>query len=177
MKPKASKGIDWSKSGCGVILCTIEQVAELMPEAVPVLAQLRPQDDPWWADKLIDVKVHMLMPGMWPCIPNMHRDFLPRDDDGKRIPGGVSARSMYAWISGPPLTEYLVGGRLVRKPANVWHPFSQADVHTGTVATEHTWRCFMRVIPAQFVHAQSRPLMGKFRRHCQVYLDAGGFSW
>ena len=87
---------DWSQSHCGVILSTMDQTLALMPEASRVLHQLKPIEDPWWEEHLIDIKVHMLMPGMWPCIPNWHRDFLKRDKDGKRSGGGLSARSMYS---------------------------------------------------------------------------------
>ena len=146
-----------------------------MPEVAWILNDLRHYDSWFWEDKLIDVKVHMLMPGQFPCIPNWHCDFRAREK-GARVEDDPSALPMFMWLSGPPLTEYIVEGEVKAKPAEQWHSFTQADVHRGTVATEHTWRCFIRVIPASFVHADTVNA-GTLRRHTQVYLDAAGFTW
>ncbi len=170
---------DWSKSHCGVMLCDVWRTIRLMPEVEPILAQLCPVKFKWWREKLIDVKVHMLMPGQFPCIPNWHRDFLPRGADGQIDPDGApSEEQMWMWMSGPPLPWYIVQktGRIVAKPANKWHSFTQADVHRGTASEEHTWRCFIRVIPASFIHGTTTNV-GTLRRHSQVYLDSEKFSW
>jgi hypothetical protein len=37
----------------------------------------------WSADILVDSRVHMLMPGMWPCIPGWHHDDVPRSRVGR----------------------------------------------------------------------------------------------
>ena len=83
---------------------------------------------------------------------------------------------MFMWMSGPPLTQYIRDGQVFDKPAEQWHSFTQADVHRGVPATEHTWRCFIRVIPMRFVHGMTTSV-GELRRHSQVYLDAGQFTW
>lgn len=60
------------------------------------------------ADWEVDIKVHMLMPGQYPCIPNWHTDMVPRDDSGLRfdlIRGDEPP--MYLWISDGPETEFL----------------------------------------------------------------------
>jgi hypothetical protein len=168
--------IDWSQSHCGVMLCTVNQTLKLMPEVQWILADLEPLDSILWDDYLIDVKVHMLMPGQFPCIPNWHRDFTPRGEDGRRCRGELSDRRMWMWLSGPPLTEYIRDGKAYSKPAQQWHSFTQADVHRGVAATEHCWRCFIRVIPAEFVHPGTLNV-GTLRRHSQVYLDAAKFTW
>lgn len=172
--------IDWSKSHCGVMLCSFDRTKELMPEVAPILDELINsvglQLDP--EDYLVDVKVHMLMPNQYPCIPNWHRDFTPRDSEGKRIPFKADEEElkMYMWLSGDPLTEYRKNGENYFKPPQQWHTFTRHDLHRGTMSREHTWRCFIRVIPKQFVHETTKNA-GTLRRHCQVYLDSKRFKW
>lgn len=170
--------IDWSKSPNGVMLCTFEKAIELMPECKPVLDELLSSNmlefDP--SRYVVDVKVHMLMPNQYPCIPNWHYDFMPRDEAGNRVPGKSSELKMYEWISGPPFTEFKVD----RKESyfitgQEWHPFTQKDLHRGTMSKKFTWRCFIRVIPKEFVHPNS--ITNSRRIHTQVYLDANKFSW
>lgn len=46
---------------------------------------------------LIDTRVHMLMPGMWPCIPGWHHDDVPRTrGDGQPDYDGMTYRSQFA---------------------------------------------------------------------------------
>lgn len=170
--------IDWKKSHCGVMLCTFEQTFQYMPEIRSILEQVYPLLELDLKDYLVDVKVHMLMPNQFPCIPNWHRDFMPRDDKGLRIKAVPSPLKMYMWLSGPPLTVYRdsVSGKEYTKPALCWHSFTQNDLHRGDVSTEHTWRCFIRIIPKEFVHTTTTNV-GTIRRHSQVYLDASKFNW
>lgn len=171
--------IDWSKSHNGVMLCSFDKTVELMPEVKPILDELLgsgmlefPKED-----YVVDVKIHMLMPKQYPCIPNWHRDFIPRDENLKRDFKGITGEKMYMWLSGAPLTEYRKpDGSTVFKPAQQWHSFDQNDLHRGTVSDEHTWRCFIRVIPKKFVH-QTTINVGQLRRHTQVYLDSNKFNW
>jgi hypothetical protein len=165
---------DWSQSHNGVMLCTLEQTKELMPEVIPVLMELEPEDS--WDNYLIDVKVHMLMPEQYPCIPNWHFDFLPRDSEGERIKGAVSDKKMYMWLSAPPLTLYKDASGEYTKPAQQWHSFTQRDLHRGQKSEDHVWRCFIRVIPKEFVH-DTTINVGKQRRHIQVYADSRKFKW
>jgi len=170
--------IDWKKCHNGLMLCTFEQAVKLMPEVAPILDQLKPHLEFNEDQYLVDVKVHMLMPNQYPCIPNWHRDFMPRDDKGNRIKDKPSKLKMYMWISGAPLTEYKdkLTGKIFTKSAQQWHSFTQEDLHRGTKSKEHTWRCFIRVIPKQFVHKTTTNI-GQIRRHSQVYLDAEKFHW
>lgn len=170
--------IDWSKSHNGLMLCTYQQAQELMPEVLPILDELTDQLESTWDDYLVDVKIHMLMPKLFPCIPNWHYDFLPRDENGKRIQAQVSDSKMYMWLSGTPLTLYKdrVTGEEYTKPAKQWHSFTQSDLHRGQVSEEHTWRCFIRVIPKKFVHPSTKNV-GEVRRHIQVYGDSSKFRW
>ena len=169
--------IDWSKSHNGLMLCSFEQAYELMPEVTPILKELIPILELPITDYLVDVKIHMLMPNQFPCIPNWHRDFMPRDAKGNRILADASPLKMYMWLSGPPLTEYKdINGISYFKQPQQWHIFTQNDLHRGTVSDTHRWRCFIRVIPKQFVHSHTINT-GTIRRHTQVYLDSKHFHW
>jgi len=170
------KTIDWSKQHCGVMLCTFEKTIELMPDVAPILEELKPLLELPIEDYLVDVKVHMLMPGEWPCIPNWHRDFIPRDENKVKQPHLVTGEKMFIWISGHPLTEFASPGDNYLLEPGVWMPFTQNDVHRGTMSNEHTWRGFLRVIPAKFVHPGTLNV-GQIRRHTQVYLDAAKYKW
>lgn len=171
--------IDWSKSHNGVMLCSFDKTIELMPEVWPILNELV-------TDGLLelplshysfDVKVHMLMPNQYPCIPNWHRDFVPRDENLVRNAKKISDKKMYMWISGEPLTEYMTTDKKVyTKPAQEWHSFTMRDLHRGTLCKIHTWRCFIRVIPTEFIHPTTINI-GQLRRHTQVYLDSKKFNW
>lgn len=126
----------------------------------------------------VDVKVHMLMPGQYPCIPGRHCDFVPRDADGGLRRDLVTPdQTMYLWVSGPPLTlfEYDFGDTNEEAiPPQRWVPFNQNDYHRGVASEEHCWRLFIRVVP----HLLCRPSPGIcIRRHTQVYLNAEEFKW
>lgn len=168
--------IDWSKSHCGVMLCTFDHTIELMPEVAPLLEDLVPHMECETDKYLVDVKVHMLMPGEWPCIPNWHRDFVPRDEDKKRLLHLVSGEEMYIWVSGEPYTEFAKPDDIKSVGDIGWKVFTQDDVHRGVESKIHTWRCFIRVIPKKFVHPSTLNV-GTLRRHSQVYLDAAKFKW
>lgn len=169
--------IDWSKQNCGVMLCTFDKTVEYMPDVEGLLNELKPTLDLPEDEYLVDVKVHMLMPKQFPCIPNWHRDFLPRDENLKRNPRGVTGEKMYMWISGEPLTLYRdSSGKEYEKPANKWSSFTQNDLHRGQECAIHTWRGFIRVIPKKFVHGHTTNI-GERRIHTQVYLNSNKFSW
>lgn len=170
--------IDWSKCHNGVMLCSFEEVKNLMPEVWPILEDVVPKLELPLEDYKVDVKIHMLMPKQFPCIPNWHRDFMPRNDKGKRVLSEPSKLKMYMWLSGEPLTEYKdkITGKTYTKSAGQWHTFTQEDLHRGTMCNIHTWRCFIRIIPSLFVHSITKNV-GSIRRHTQVYLDSDNFHW
>jgi hypothetical protein len=144
------KMIDWSKSHNGVILCTLDETLKLMPEVEPVLTELIDSGELEFDinDYLIDVKVHMLMPEQYPCIPNWHCDFVPRDEELKLRPDLITGEKMYLWVSGEPKTEFRETPERVKTENYEWVVFTQRDSHRG-----------------------------KLRRHSQVYLDANTFNW
>ncbi len=171
---------DWSKSHNGVMLCSFEKTKELMPEVTDLLVALETSGELELpvGEYVVDVKIHMLMPKQFPCIPNWHRDFIPRDENLKRNAKELSDLKMFMWISGAPLTEYRnkeTGESYFKEPQH-WHSFTQHDLHRGTASDQHTWRCFIRVIPKHFIH-QTTCNVGELRRHTQVYLDADKFNW
>lgn len=168
--------IDWNKSHNGLMLCTFKQAQELMPEVSPILEELIPSLELGIDEYVVDVKIHMLMPNQFPCIPNWHFDFMPRDKNGDRVPSKVSPLKMYMWLSGHPLTLYKNEQGEFTKPPQQWHSFTQKDLHRGQMCEEHTWRCFIRVIPKQFVHSITTNV-GTIRRHTQVYCDSRKFKW
>ena len=169
--------VDWSKCHNGLMLCSWEETQKLMPEVVPVITPLIPTLEKDISEYVIDVKVHKLMPGEWPCIPNWHFDFVPRTSaTGKRLLNERVKDKMYIWISNSPLTEFKnrKGSWFIKE--KTWTPFTQYDLHRGTQSEEHTWRGFIRIIPTSFIHPGTQNI-NQIRRHSQVYLDAETFTW
>lgn len=164
------KPIDWSAQHCGVHAAPFVALQELMPDLKELLGTF--PDDPeqfsW------DVKVHMLMPGHHPCIPNWHYDNVPREGGVQRMNLAQPELPMYLWVSGPPLTQFLHG--YVR--ANHWHRFSQLDIHRGCPAADFGWRGFIRATHKDIKEPRVLPVGATHqRRHAQVYLDAETTQW
>ena len=167
---------DWSQSHCGVMLCSFTRTVELMPEVGPMLVDLIPHLEHHLSDYVVDVKVHMLMPNEYPCIPNWHRDFVPRDKNLKKLNNKITGDKMYLWVSGEPKTEWKSLPKKVGDKYE-WIEFDQNDVHRGKKSESHTWRCFIRVIPKWFIHLTTKNV-GQIRRHSQVYIDKPeSFNW
>lgn len=153
---------------CGLIAASIWQVEEFMPDLLPVV-ETCPR-----VDYLFDIKVHMLMPGQWPCIPNWHCDFVPRDPDKTLRPDLIKedAPPMYLLVSGEPLTEFRDGRKV--EPWQ-WVKFTQRDEHRGVKATKFGWRVFVRAAHTMLFpeHIYDLPIV---RRHTQVYIEPD-FTW
>jgi hypothetical protein len=159
--------IDWSKQHCGVHQAPFQQVQTLMPEVAQLIYPTFPES-PYhftW-----DIKVHMLMPRQYACIPNWHVDNIPRVNGIQRFDLARPELPMYLWVSGPPLTQFRDG----YLQAQSWQRFTQKDEHRGTAAADFCWRGFIR---ATHKEIQAPRTEGWLRRHCQVYLDAGEFTW
>ncbi len=160
------KEIDWSKQHCGVHQAPIEQVINLMPD-LRHLMETFPDD---LGNFTFDVKVHMLMPRQYPCIPNWHTDNIPRVNGIQRFDLIQVDKPMYIWLSGAPLTQFKHGYLSPR----VWHRFTQLDEHRGTAASEFCWRGFIRATHKDITPPKDSNWL---RRHCQVYLDEETFQW
>ena len=172
--------IDWTKQHCGVIQGEYSDLIELMPDLTELLRTFpeNPTDFIW------DVKVHMLMPNQYPCIPNWHRDMIPRDENMKEDESRIDdTKPMYLWLSNGPLTifkdefgeEFLV-------EAKKWKKFTQRDWHCGQISDKFQWRGLIRACHKDLGIADKKvnnPFGNKnpLRRHTQVYLDANNFKW
>lgn len=189
---------DIGERPCGVFLASREETLEVFPELRPTLDQAPISD---WSNWVVDVKVHMLMQGQYPCIPGWHTDMVPRDKRGQLDYKQVKQDGSYPimlWVSNGPLTEYLsqpMGvthndlkthralGMAIRKcripayspPAQHWIGMDQTTPHRGTMASNKGWRVFIRLLHKSI--APTNPTQSVIRRHCQVYLNAGDFSW
>lgn len=158
--------IDWTRQHCGVHQAPASAVVELMPDLAPLLATF-PHDAELFT---WDVKVHMLMPRQYPCIPHWHRDNVPRVDGRQRFDLLRPEAPMYFWLSGPPLTEFRDGYVLPER----WIRFTQLDEHRGTASADFCWRGFVRATHRSIQAPKPRPWL---RRHCQVYLDEDTYKW
>ena len=99
-----------SKSTCGLFRASIREAYELMPELSEVFQSFEDISvvSPYNYD--IDVKIHMLMPGQYPCIPNWHCDNVPRNEMKALEYSKVNVDpldDMFIWISNGPHTEFL----------------------------------------------------------------------
>lgn len=175
----------------GLFLATSKEVMGHMPHLEGLLATFpRANINDW----LFDVKVHMLMKGQYPCIPNWHCDFVPRIDGKLQYDQATLDHSMLLWLSTTPTTQFLKNpitgdirthediGRyvdpdnVVSAPARTWIGMGQRTPHRGAVTTENTWRVFVRAVHKDFAPKRN-PSVGVKRFHTQVYLDATTFTW
>ena len=158
--------IDWSKQHCGIHQAPWEQVLLLMPDLKEVIDTFpdNKKEFTW------DIKVHMLMPNQYPCIPNWHTDNVPRANGLQQFHLIQPELPMYLWVSGPPLTQFKHGFVQAQK----WVRFTQLDEHRGTCSGDFCWRGFIR---ATHIGIQKPKTEGWLRRHTQVYLDANTFQW
>ena len=164
--------IDWTKQHCGVHQASYEDMMIHMPDLKELIESFpdNPNDFVW------DIKVHMLMPGQYPCIPNWHFDNVPRVNNVQDFNLVRLDLPMYLWVSGDPLTEFRKHGKTWFIPKETWFHFTQADEHRGTLCEIFTWRAFIRATHNGIMKTERR---GKecLRRHSQVYLDASNFKW
>ena len=157
--------IEWSQQHCGVHLAPIAAVKESMPEIGELILTTFPEDPELFT---WDIKVHMLMPLQYPCIPNWHCDAVPRNNGIQQYEIADRDLPLYLWVSGPPLTQF-EGGYLTPR---VWHRYTTQDKHRGLPASEFCWRGLIR---ATHVRLQKPNLANFLRRHSQVYLDAANY--
>lgn len=163
--------IDWSTYHCGLLRTPFKDAYDFMPpEFGQILDTFKPEAPV--ETYTIDVKIHMLMPEQFPCIPNWHFDMVPRDENLKQQFHLCTDDKLYLWLSGPPFTEFRDGRPVT---AETWIPFTQRDEHRGTISNDHQWRCFIRCVPSKILPpVEPRHWV---RRHSQVYLDSRNFTW
>lgn len=165
--------IDWSAQHCGVHQADCKQLIEAMPDLAFLIGTF--PENPF--DFIWDVKVHMLMPGQYPCIPNWHYDNIPRINNAQDFSLIKPDAPMYLWLSGPPFTEFRRpnGETFFIKPQE-WFRFTQRDEHRGTISADFQWRGFIRATHKD-IAPQNKVGKNPLRRHSQVYLDAKNFKW
>lgn len=165
------KNIDWSRQHCGVHRASFSDLCVLMPDLNQLIASFpcSPKNFTW------DVKVHMLMPSQYPCIPNWHYDNVPRINNEQDFTKVQTDKPMYLWLSGPPFTEFkdTRTGEILPVPKQEWFHFTQLDLHRGTMSHDFQWRGFIRATHKDI----QKPIKNPLRRHSQVYLDAQSFRW
>lgn len=153
-------------------------------------------------DTIIDTRVHMLMPGWYPCIPGWHHDDVPRSRaDGQPnydTPEYKAVHIMALVNGGICPTLFAVGDiTLPRVPDGEvvyekWHPLVEAatelrvmecaaqgiyqfdwqSFHRGQKARASGWRWFGRA--SRRTHRQQR---NEIRRQVQVYLEYPNKGW
>lgn len=163
--------IDWSKFGCGVHQAPFEIIMDYMPALVQAGIW---NDFPENLSKFTwDIKIHMLMPRQYPCIPNWHADNVPRVAGRQQFDKIKPEYPMYLWLSNGPLTEFEDGYVMPQK----WVRFTQKDNHRGTAASEFGWRCFIRGTHVEIMQPKKVKHESEYiRRHCQVYVSED-YKW
>ena len=164
--------IEWSKQHPGVHQASYEQLIDLMPD-LKVLIDTFPENP---HDFVWDVKVHMLMPGQYPCIPNWYYDNVPRVNNVQDFNLIKPDAPMWLYVSGQPLTEFRDGDKTWTIPEKIWYRFTQKDEHRGTISNDFCWRGFIRATHKNIM-PQNKVGHDPLRRHSQVYLDAANFKW
>ena len=140
MKAKTKVKIDWTKQICGVHQATYPQLIELMPDLKDLIDTFpeNPSIFIW------NVKVHMLMPGQYPCIPNWHYDNIPRINNVQDFSRAKPHLPMYLWVSNQPLPEFRNKYTSWFIQPETWTRFTQQDEHRGSVSDSFCWRGFIR---------------------------------
>lgn len=172
--------VDLTKQHCGIIQGTVQDVLTHMPDLSEIIRTF--PEDP--TNFIWDVKVHMLMPNQYPCIPNWHRDMVPRDENLKEDESKIDVtKPMYLWLSNAPLTKFKnPNGTEYEVAPQEWHKFTQSDWHCGQPSEEFTWRLLIRACHRDLDISNKKvnnPFGNKsvLRRHSQVYVDASNFKW
>ena len=189
---------------CGLFRSTASEGAELIPELAGLLNSCPVKDLDAYE---FDVKIHMLMPGQYPCVPNWHCDNVPRDVNRKLAYNEAKLREeppMLLWVSNGPHTEFLARpAYMARAPkdhgevADFVNSLKESvgdDIAVTRFLPAQQWVSFSSTAPHRgrasdqhqwrvFVRATHksvlpvRPKVHLLRRHCQVYLDSAKFSW
>lgn len=182
---------------CGVIRASMDSAPKLLPPSLTRLINTAPTQA--HRKYTVDVKVHMLKKGEYPCIPGWHCDMVPRDLAGRLdyAMNDPDETDILLWVSGAPVPTFLAGpletARGIREHSHLkfaiepeepvlfdiepetWYRFRSDTPHFGNPATEDCWRVFIRLVSAPGY--TPLPYDQQARRHCQVYLDARNFSW
>lgn len=153
-------------------------------------------DPQYGRSMVIDTRLHMLMPGMYPAIPGWHCDAWPRGDEGQPDPDEANielgVRHWVCVLGTPSLTEFVDEDLTIAiDPRSVWKSVSSSidtvenletfqvgsgdvaefgidQLHRARPADRHGWRFFFRLSHYQY-EAQN-----KIRKQVQVYTTEHG---
>lgn len=155
-------------------------------------------------DVILDGRVHMLMPGWFPCIPGWHLDDVPRsrpDGQPDHDDPEYKAEHLLCCIGDASLTLFGLGNVRIEEPEpgkviyGEWHPRVEAMVEAGEIEAwtvpectlvEFDWRSFHRGQAAhkngwrwfcRITRNSKRPVMNEIRRQVQVYMSHPNEGW
>lgn len=155
---------------------------------------------------VVDTRIHMLMPGWFPCIPGFHHDDVPRrlsDSQPDYDSPAYHAQHIMALVNGDICpTEFAVGkmilpeipmGEIIYKK---WHPIVDAmcniniDVKRVSVPTNrlihfdaHAMHQGVRAVKGgwrwfgRITYKSDRKITNEIRRQVQVYLEFPMEGW
>lgn len=156
-------------------------------------------------DLIVDTRVHMLMPGWFPCIPGWHHDDVPRTrTDGQpnyRTPEYTAKHAM-ALVGGDICpTEFALGKASFNEPQSGrviyrdWHPVVDGMIRDGTLTKFicpsnkmvffdwHSWHQGSRAVAGGWrwfgratINTHRKP-SNEMRRQVQVYLENPMDGW
>lgn len=156
-------------------------------------------------DLITDSRVHMLMPGFWPCIPGNHLDDLPRElpngQPNHRNPSYLAEHVMCLVNGEVAPTEFALGEAEFpeisegEKYYKVWHPIVEEKVKAGELSKFcapsnqliyfncHTWHQGVQAVKngwRWFIRCSrntGRKPNNEIRRQVQVYLSEPMEGW
>jgi len=166
--------IDWSEQKCGIHRGNILDVMMYMPDVYFLIKKTFIEKD--LHNFIWDVKVHMLMPNQYPCIPNWHYDNVPRVNNKQDFDLIQKDKPMYIWVSNEPLTEFRKDGESWFIKEKTWTKITQLDEHRGSMSKDFQWRGFIRATHKD-IAPQNDSNHNPIRQHTQVYLDVKEFQW
>lgn len=154
---------------------------------------------------IIDSRVHMLMPGWFPCIPGFHHDDVPRErEDGQPNyidPSYQSSHCLALYNGEIAPTEFAIGEAefsdipLGQKCYKIWHNEVEEKISQGILKREiapseriihfdwNTWHQGVRAVANGwrfFIRASwntERQPANEVRRQVQVYLEKPMEGW
>ncbi len=160
--------------------------------------------DESWENAVVDSRVHMLMPGWFPCIPGYHHDDVARGSNGQPDYDNLAYKSehLLGLVNAEVCpTRFAVGECDMPKVDGIiykqWHQevekliqsgsmstfdassgviyqFNHESFHTGTKAVMNGWRWFIRLSRNT---DRIKNITNEIRRQVQVYLEFPMEGW
>jgi len=184
--------------------CDIETAARLGGTLTKEFLSILPDDWKNSNDFIVDSRVHMLMPGFFPCIPGFHHDDVPRErEDGQPnyINPSYRAEHVLMLVGDCCPTEFAIGeSKFPEVPTGgkyykVWHPMVVDKIKSGELISvsapsnrlvffnDRTWHQGVRAKKGGwrwFIRASrntKRKPTNELRRQVQVYLETPMEGW